>query len=135
MGAFVHLEGSSGDVALETGIGGNSDFPGSLHGTAHLALNVQVADAEPSAEVDISCPYCDGTGCRVCKNSGWIEIMGSGMVDPAVFGHVGIDPEAYTGLAFGMGIDRQVLLLTGLDDQRLLFENDMRMLGQIGEWR
>ena len=90
---------------------------------------------EPSAEVDISCPYCDGAGCRVCKNSGWIEIMGSGMVDPAVFAHVGIDAEVYTGFAFGMGIDRQVLLLTGLDDQRLLFENDMRMLEQIGGWR
>ncbi len=90
---------------------------------------------EPSAEVDISCPYCGGEGCRVCKNSGWIEIMGSGMVDPAVFRNVGIDPEVYTGFAFGMGIDRQVLLLFGIDDQRLLYENDMRMLEQIGGWR
>jgi phenylalanyl-tRNA synthetase alpha chain len=90
---------------------------------------------EPSAEVDISCPYCGGKGCRVCKNSGWIEIMGSGMVDPAVFRHVGIDPEIHTGFAFGMGIDRQVLLLYGVDDQRMIYENDMRMLEQIGGWR
>jgi phenylalanyl-tRNA synthetase alpha chain len=90
---------------------------------------------EPSAEVDISCPYCGGEGCRVCKKSGWVEIMGSGMVDPAVFRNVGIDPEVYSGFAFGMGVDRQVLLLYGVDDQRLIYENDMRMLEQIGGWR
>lgn len=89
---------------------------------------------EPSAEVDISCPFCGGEGCRVCKNSGWIEIMGSGMVDPAVFGHVDIDPEIYSGFAFGMGIERQALLLFGIDDSRLLFENDIRMIEQIGGW-
>ncbi len=90
---------------------------------------------EPSAEVDISCPYCGGEGCRICKNSGWIEILGSGMVDPAVLTNVGIDPHEHSGFAFGMGIDRQVLLLHGLDDQRLLFENDLQMLEQIGGWR
>lgn len=89
---------------------------------------------EPSAEVDISCPFCD-SGCRVCKNSGWIEIMGSGMVDPAVFGHVGIDPDEFTGFAFGMGIERQAVLIFGIDDSRLLFENDIRILHQIGGWQ
>ena len=89
---------------------------------------------EPSAEVDISCPFCD-SGCRVCKNSGWIEIMGSGMVDPAVFGHVGIDPDEFSGFAFGMGIERQAVLIFGIDDSRLLFENDIRILHQIGGWQ
>jgi phenylalanyl-tRNA synthetase alpha chain len=89
---------------------------------------------EPSAEVDISCPFCDAKGCRVCKNSGWIEIMGSGMVDPAVFAQVGIDSEKYTGFAFGMGIERQAVLLFGIDDSRLLFENNISMLHQIGGW-
>lgn len=90
---------------------------------------------EPSAEVDISCPFCGGEGCKVCKNSGWIEIMGSGMVDPAVFACVDIDPTIYSGFAFGMGVDRQALLLLGIDDSRLLYENDMRMIKQIGGWR
>lgn len=90
---------------------------------------------EPSAEVDISCPFCDAKGCRVCKNSGWIEILGCGMVDPAVFAHVNIDSTRYSGFAFGMGIERQVILNMGLDDSRLLFENDIRMLHQIGGWR
>lgn len=89
---------------------------------------------EPSAEVDISCPFCLMKGCRVCKNSGWIEIMGSGMVDPEVFKHVDIDSEKYTGFAFGMGVERQAILLFGIDDSRLLFENDIRMLHQIGGW-
>ena len=90
---------------------------------------------EPSAEVDISCVFCDAKGCRVCKNSGWIEIMGCGMVDPAVFGHVGIDPEVYSGFAFGMGVERQAVLRFGLNDSRLLFENDVRLLHQIGGWQ
>lgn len=90
---------------------------------------------EPSAEVDISCIFCAGKGCRVCKNSGWIEIMGCGMVDPEVFGHVGIDSEEYSGFAFGMGIERQAIISFGIDDSRLLFENDVRMLHQIGGWR
>ena len=90
---------------------------------------------EPSAEVDISCPFCSGSGCRVCKNSGWIEIMGSGMVDPAVFEYVNIDPKEFSGFAFGMGVDRQAMLLLGIDDARLLYENDIRMLNQIGGWR
>jgi phenylalanyl-tRNA synthetase alpha chain len=86
---------------------------------------------EPSAEVDIACMICGGKGCRVCKNTGWLEIMGCGMVDPAVFGFVNIDPEEFTGFAFGMGIERIALLKYGIDDIRLLFENDVRFLRQF----
>ncbi len=86
---------------------------------------------EPSAEMDISCFLCDGKGCRVCKQSGWLEILGCGMVDPNVFKAVGYDPEEVTGYAFGMGIDRTALLLYGIDDIRLLYENNVRLLNQF----
>lgn len=86
---------------------------------------------EPSAEVDYSCFKCGGSGCRICKNSGWIELGGSGMVHPNVLRAVGIDPEIYTGFAFGLGIDRMCALMYGLDDIRLLFENDVRFLEQF----
>jgi phenylalanyl-tRNA synthetase alpha chain len=86
---------------------------------------------EPSAEVDIACVICKGKGCRICKNSGWLEILGSGMVDPEVFRHVNYDPERYSGFAFGMGIERIAMLKYGINDMRLLFENDMRFLNQF----
>ncbi len=86
---------------------------------------------EPSAEVDISCVICEGSGCRVCKNTGWLEVMGCGMVDPTVFQFVRIDPEEYTGFAFGMGIERLAMLKFGIDDIRLFFENDIRFLKQF----
>lgn len=86
---------------------------------------------EPSAEVDYSCFKCAGKGCRICKNSGWIELGGSGMVHPNVLRSVGIDPEEFTGFAFGLGIDRMCALMYGLDDIRLLFENDVRFLEQF----
>ncbi len=86
---------------------------------------------EPGAEVDISCIFCDGEGCRVCKGSGWIEIMGAGMVHPRVFQMVGYDSERYTGFAWGMGIDRIAILKYQVDDLRLFFENDIRFLGQF----
>jgi len=86
---------------------------------------------EPSAEMDISCFLCKGKGCRVCKQTGWLEILGCGMVDPNVFKAVGYDPEKVTGYAFGMGIDRTALLLYGIDDIRMLYENDVRMLNQF----
>ncbi|MDO8520169.1 MAG: phenylalanine--tRNA ligase subunit alpha [Deltaproteobacteria bacterium] len=86
---------------------------------------------EPSAEVDIECVICAGKGCRVCKQTGWLEIMGCGMVDPAVFKFVGIDPEKYTGLAFGIGIERVAMLKYGINDIRLFFENDRRFLEQF----
>lgn len=86
---------------------------------------------EPSAEFDFSCFKCGGTGCRICKNSGWIELGGSGMVHPHVLRGAGVDPEEFSGFAFGLGIDRMVALMYGLDDIRLLFENDVRFLEQF----
>jgi phenylalanyl-tRNA synthetase alpha chain len=86
---------------------------------------------EPSAEVDCSCVACGGAGCRVCKGSGWIEILGAGMVHPNVLRNCGIDPEVYSGFAFGMGLDRIVMLKYDIDDMRLLFENDKRFLSQF----
>ncbi len=86
---------------------------------------------EPSAEVDIECVMCRGGGCRVCKGTGWLEILGSGMVDPEVFKYVGYDPEEVTGFAFGMGIERIAMLKFGIDDLRLFFENDLRFLDQF----
>ena len=86
---------------------------------------------EPSAEVDYSCFKCNGAGCRICKGSGWIELGGSGMVHPNVLRTVGVDPEEFTGFAFGLGIDRMCGLMYALDDIRLLFENDVRFLEQF----
>jgi phenylalanyl-tRNA synthetase alpha chain len=86
---------------------------------------------EPSAEVDIRCVMCRGRGCRVCGQSGWLEILGSGMVDPEVFGNVGYDPEEFTGFAFGLGLERIAMLKFGISDIRLFFENDLRFLEQF----
>jgi phenylalanyl-tRNA synthetase alpha chain len=86
---------------------------------------------EPSAEVDIQCVICQGKGCRVCSSSGWLEILGSGMVDPEVFRIVGYDPNEVVGFAFGLGIERIAMLKYGINDIRLFFENDMRFLGQF----
>ncbi|MDD4894644.1 MAG: phenylalanine--tRNA ligase subunit alpha [Candidatus Omnitrophica bacterium] len=86
---------------------------------------------EPSAEVDISCIICKGKGCSVCGRKGWLEILGSGMIHPNVFKHVGYDPKKYTGFAFGMGIERIAMLKFGIDDIRLFFENDLRFLKQF----
>jgi len=92
---------------------------------------------EPSAEVDISCVICNGSGfcsgepCRVCKQTGWVEILGCGMIDPEVFRAVDYDPEAYTGFAFGLGVERVAMLKYGIDDLRLFFENDIRFLQQF----
>ena len=86
---------------------------------------------EPSAEVDVSCFACGGKGCRFCKGEGWIEILGAGMVHPKVLAGCGIDPREYSGFAFGLGIERIALLKYHIDDMRLLYENDMRFLGQF----
>jgi phenylalanyl-tRNA synthetase alpha chain len=86
---------------------------------------------EPSAEMDITCFICKGKGCRVCKQSGWLEILGCGMVDPNVFENVGYDPEEYTGYAFGMGIERTAILKYGMNDIRIFFDNDVRFLRQF----
>ena len=86
---------------------------------------------EPSVEVDVSCFKCSGKGCPLCKRSGWIEVLGAGMVDPNVFEHVGYDAERYTGFAFGMGVERIAMLNQGIDDIRLFMENDVRFLEQF----
>jgi len=86
---------------------------------------------EPSAEVDISCIICKGRGCSLCKNRGWLEILGAGMIDPNVFKAVGYDPERYSGYAFGLGVERPALLKYGIDDIRLFYENDLRFLKQF----
>ena len=86
---------------------------------------------EPSAEVDISCIMCKGKGCSVCGRKGWLEILGSGMIHPNVFKHVGYDPDKYTGFAFGMGVDRIAMLKYGIDDIRLFYQNDLRFLKQF----
>ena len=86
---------------------------------------------EPSAEMDITCFICGGKGCRICKGSGWLEVLGSGMVHPHVLKYGGIDPEEYTGYAFGMGIERTALLRYTIDDIRILYENDLRFLRQF----
>ncbi len=83
---------------------------------------------EPSAEVDIECVMCGGKGCRVCSHSGWLEVLGCGMVHPEVFNHSGVDTERYTGLAFGLGVERLAMLRYGINDLRLFFENDLRFL-------
>ncbi|MEJ2031778.1 MAG: phenylalanine--tRNA ligase subunit alpha [Deltaproteobacteria bacterium] len=86
---------------------------------------------EPSAEVDIACVMCGGKGCRVCKETGWLEILGAGMVDPEVFKAVGYDPEEYSGFAFGIGVERIAMLKYGINDIRLFYENDLRFLAQL----
>jgi len=86
---------------------------------------------EPSAEMDIGCIFCDGEGCRVCEETGWLEILGAGMVDPNVFEKSGVDPETYTGFAFGMGIERIAMLKRGIGDIRLFYDNDLRFLEQF----
>ncbi len=86
---------------------------------------------EPSAEVDIQCVNCGGKGCRVCSHTGWLEVMGCGMVHPNVFAHVGIDSQRYSGFAFGMGVERLAMLRYGVNDLRLFFDNDLRFLRQF----
>jgi len=117
-----------------------ADLKGTLHEFARqfFAPDVRVRlrpsffpFVEPGAEVDISCIFCGGTGCRICKQSGWIEILGAGMVHPNVFANCGLDPEANTGFAFGMGVDRMAILKYGVPDIRMFWENDVRFLNQF----
>ncbi|PWR00503.1 phenylalanine--tRNA ligase subunit alpha [Leucothrix pacifica] len=86
---------------------------------------------EPSAETDIQCVLCEGEGCKVCSHTGWLEVMGCGMVHPEVLKHTGVDPEKYTGFAFGFGVERLAMLRYGIDDLRILFDNDTRFLQQF----
>ncbi len=117
-----------------------SDLKGVLESFIHSFFDVETPVrfrpsffpfTEPSAEVDIGCIFCSGKGCRVCKNTGWLEILGAGMINPRVFEMVGYDPEIYSGFAFGMGVERLTMLKYSIDDIRLFFENDMRFLRQF----
>jgi len=117
-----------------------SDLKGTLRTFAHELLGADVdvrfrphffPFTEPSIEYDFSCIICGGKGCRICSNSGWLEISGAGMVDPAVFEAVGYDPEEWSGYAFGMGIERIAMIRYAINDIRLLYENDMRFLRQF----
>ena len=117
-----------------------SDLKGVLESFIHSFFNVETAVrfrpsffpfTEPSAEVDIGCNFCSKKGCRICKNTGWIEILGAGMINPRVFEMVGYDTEIYSGFAFGMGVERLAMLKYSIDDIRLFFENDIRFLRQF----
>lgn len=132
---FHQIEG----LMLEEGIT-FSHLKGILHAFSEAFFEEQVKTrfrssyfpfTEPSAEVDISCVKCKGKGCRVCKQSGWLEILGCGMVHPKVLEYVHVDHERYTGFAFGMGIERLAMLRYEVDDLRLFFENDLRILNQF----
>src|SRR2546423_1799438 len=105
------------------------DRPGSRDGAVQLRL--AQLPAEPSAEMDVQCGVCGGVGCGVCKQTGWVEILGSGMVHPAVLEATGVDSERYTGWAFGMGPARIALSRYGIPDIRLLYDSDVRFLEQV----
>jgi phenylalanyl-tRNA synthetase alpha chain len=132
---FHQLEGFIVDTRISM-----SDLKGVLEIFAHEVFGPETSIrfrpsffpfTEPSAEIDISCVICTGRGCTVCKNSGWVEILGAGMINPRVFEMAGYNPELYTGFAFGMGIERIAMLKYGIDDIRLFLENDKRFLEQF----
>ena len=132
---FHQVEGLVVDEDITLG-----DLKGVLEAFIHRLYGPQIAlrfrpsffpFTEPSAEVDIQCVICGGSGCRTCSQSGWLEILGSGMVHPKVFEAVGYDPEQYTGFAFGLGVDRLAMLKYGIGDIRTLYENDTRFLEQF----
>ncbi len=132
---FHQVEGLLVDENISFG-----DLKGTLTAFVHQMFDEQTSlrfrpgffpFTEPSAEVDILCVMCRGKGCRVCSRTGWLEILGSGMVHPALYENVGYDADRYTGFAFGMGVDRIAMLKYGIDDIRKFFENDVRFLSQF----
>jgi len=132
---FTQVEGLV--VAEDISLG---DLKGTLNAFAERFFDAKVATrfrpsffpyTEPSAELDVECQGCGGRGCALCKHTGWIEVLGCGMVHPAVFEAVGYDPDRYTGFAFGVGIERLALRLYGVDDIRMFYENDLRFLRQM----
>ncbi len=132
---FTQVEGLVVDEHISLG-----DLKGTLNAFAEEFFDAKVTTrfrpsffpyTEPSAELDVECQGCSGRGCGLCKHTGWIEILGCGMVHPAVFEAVGYDANRYTGFAFGMGIERLALRLYGVDDIRMFYENDLRFLEQI----
>jgi phenylalanyl-tRNA synthetase alpha chain len=135
LASFTQLEGLAVDEGITMG-----DLKGSLSAFARAVfgndLDVRLRPhffpfTEPSAELDVQCFVCRGSGCRMCKGEGWIEVLGCGMVDPALFEWAGYDPERYSGFAFGMGIERIAALAHGVSDIRYFYENDLRFLGQF----
>lgn len=132
---FYQIEGLMVDEKISFG-----DLKGILTTFVHQFFDKQTSlrfrpsffpFTEPSAEVDIQCVMCRGEGCRICSKTGWLEVLGSGMVHPAVFENVGYDTDRYTGFAFGIGIERMAMLKYGIDDIRKFYENDIRFLGQF----
>ena len=132
---FYQIEGLMVDQNVSFG-----DLKGVLTTFVHQFFDTQTSlrfrpsffpFTEPSAEVDIRCVMCKGKGCRICSKTGWLEVLGSGMVHPAVFENVGYDTQKYTGFAFGIGIERMAMLKYGIDDIRKFYENDVRFLGQF----
>jgi len=132
---FTQVEGLVVDEGISLG-----DLKGTLQAFAERFFEASVKTrlrpsffpyTEPSAELDVECQGCGGRGCPLCKQTGWIEVLGCGMVHPAVFEAVGYDPEKYTGFAFGVGIERLALRLYGVDDIRMFYENDLRFLEQL----
>ena len=132
---FTQVEGLVVDEGISLG-----DLKGTLNAFAEEFFDARVATrfrpsffpyTEPSAELDVACQGCNGRGCHLCKHTGWIEILGCGMVHPAVFDAVGYDATRFTGFAFGMGIERLALRLYGVDDIRMFYENDLRFLEQV----
>ncbi|HUX66668.1 MAG TPA: phenylalanine--tRNA ligase subunit alpha [Terriglobales bacterium] len=132
---FHQIEGLAVDTDLHWG-----DLKGTLEHFARALFGTTVRTrlrpsyfqfTEPSAELDVSCIFCQGRGCRTCKHSGWIELLGCGMVDPAVFGFVNYDPERVSGFAFGLGIDRVAMIRYGVDDLQRFYSGDLRFLEQF----
>jgi len=132
---FTQVEGLVVDEGISLG-----DLKGTLNAFADRFFNAHVRTrfrpsffpyTEPSAELDVECQGCGGRGCGLCKQTGWLEILGCGMVHPAVFESVRYDADRYTGFAFGVGIERLAILLYGVDDIRMFYENDLRFLGQL----
>ncbi|HXE31487.1 MAG TPA: phenylalanine--tRNA ligase subunit alpha [Terriglobales bacterium] len=132
---FHQIEGLAVDCGLHFG-----DLKGTLDHFAREFFGPSVRTrlrpsyfqfTEPSAELDVSCIFCGGAGCRTCKHSGWIEVLGCGMVDPAVFGFVNYDPEAVTGFAFGMGVERMAMIRYDVDDLQRFYSGDLRFLEQF----
>lgn len=135
LAGFAQIEGLAVDEGITV-----ADMKGTLELFARELFGKDLATrlrvhffpfTEPSAEMDVECFVCRGSGCRVCKGEGWIELLGCGMVDPALFEWVGYDPERYSGFAFGLGVERAAALSHGLSDIRHLYENDVRLLSQF----
>jgi phenylalanyl-tRNA synthetase alpha chain len=131
---FFQVEG----MCIDEGIA-LSDLKGTLEFFARSTFGVDRAIrlrphhfefTEPSVELDVSCAVCGGEGCRLCKGSGWLEVLGAGMIHPSVLRNGGVDPARYSGFAFGMGVERIAMLSYGIEDGRLLYENDIRFVSQ-----